>query len=78
MKKKYILSIDQGTTGSRAILFNHEGEAFTTSYKEIVQHIPYPNVCKGIISKFINPSLTTVIQTNKTYMNKISNLFSSS
>jgi glycerol kinase len=35
VKKKYILSIDQGTTGSREILFNHEGEAFATSYKEI-------------------------------------------
>jgi glycerol kinase len=42
VKKKYILSIDQGTTGSRVILFNHEGEAFATSYKEIVQYFPYP------------------------------------
>lgn len=42
MKKKYILSIDQGTTGSRVILFNHEGEAFITSYKEIAQYFPYP------------------------------------
>ena len=27
MDKKYILAIDQGTTGSRVILFNHEGES---------------------------------------------------
>jgi glycerol kinase len=42
VKKKHILFIDQGSTGSRLILFNHEGETFTTSYKEIVQYFPYP------------------------------------
>ena len=26
MSKDYILSIDQGTTSSRAVLFNHKGE----------------------------------------------------
>ena len=25
-EKKYVLAIDQGTTSSRAILFNHDGE----------------------------------------------------
>ncbi len=26
MNKKYIMAIDQGTTGTRVILFNHDGE----------------------------------------------------
>lgn len=26
MEKKYIMSLDQGTTSSRAILFNHNAE----------------------------------------------------
>ncbi|MCL4378918.1 MAG: glycerol kinase GlpK [Actinobacteria bacterium] len=42
MKKKYIMSIDQGTTGSRVILFNHDGEVYASSYKEIKQYFPNP------------------------------------
>jgi len=38
----YILSIDQGTTGSTAILFNTEGQLVTTSYREIHQIYPQP------------------------------------
>ena len=40
--EKYILSIDQGTTSSRAILFNHEGEIVETGQKEFEQHFPKP------------------------------------
>ena len=39
---KYILSIDQGTTSSRAILFNHDGEIVETGQKEFEQHFPKP------------------------------------
>lgn len=40
--KKYVLTIDQGTTSSRAILFNHNGEIVHVSQKEITQHFPKP------------------------------------
>ncbi|MBN9655867.1 glycerol kinase GlpK [Halobacillus sp. GSS1] len=40
--KQYILSIDQGTTSSRAILFNHEGQIVETAQKEFEQHFPKP------------------------------------
>lgn len=40
--KKYILSIDQGTTGTKAILFNKAGEAVSASYKEFPQYFPQP------------------------------------
>ena len=33
--KKYILSIDQGTTSSRAILFNHEGQVCSMAQREV-------------------------------------------
>ena len=33
--EKYILSIDQGTTSTRAILFNHQGKACFKAQKEI-------------------------------------------
>jgi len=34
MKKSYILSLDQGTTSSRAILYNHKGNIVGTAQKE--------------------------------------------
>ena len=40
--EKYILSIDQGTTSSRAILFNKAGEIVHTSQKEFTQYFPKP------------------------------------
>ncbi|SDN60404.1 glycerol kinase [Fictibacillus solisalsi] len=42
MEKKYILSLDQGTTSSRAILFNKEGECVNVAQKEFTQHFPKP------------------------------------
>ena len=38
----YILAIDQGTTSSRAIAFNREGEAVVTAQREFTQHFPQP------------------------------------
>ena len=40
MKNKYILSLDQGTTSSRAILFNHEGNVVGIAQKEFTQIYP--------------------------------------
>jgi len=40
--KRYILSIDQGTTGTRAVLVDHEGEIRGRGYAEIAQYFPQP------------------------------------
>lgn len=40
--EKYILSLDQGTTSSRAILFNQKGEIVHTAQKEFTQYFPKP------------------------------------
>lgn len=40
--EKFILSLDQGTTSSRAILFNKEGKIVHTAQKEFTQHFPHP------------------------------------
>ena len=40
MEKKYIMALDQGTTSSRAILFNHAGEIVKTTQKEFTQIYP--------------------------------------
>ncbi len=42
MNGKYILSLDQGTSSSRAIVFNHDGEMVAVSQKEFTQHFPQP------------------------------------
>ncbi|MCA0971432.1 glycerol kinase GlpK [Halobacillus litoralis] len=42
MSEKFILSIDQGTTSSRAILFNKEGKIVETGQKEFEQFFPKP------------------------------------
>ena len=39
---KYILSLDQGTTSSRAILFDHAGRPHATAQKEFRQIFPQP------------------------------------
>jgi glycerol kinase len=40
MKKSYILSLDQGTTSSRAILYDREGKAIKAVQKEFTQIYP--------------------------------------
>ena len=40
--EKYILTLDQGTTSSRAILFNHQGEIVSLAQKEFTQIYPEP------------------------------------
>lgn len=40
--KKYILSLDAGTTSNRAILFNHSGEIVSVAQQEFEQIYPHP------------------------------------
>jgi glycerol kinase len=40
--EKYILALDQGTTSSRAILFNKKGEIVHIAQKEFTQYFPKP------------------------------------
>ena len=39
---KYILALDQGTTSSRAIVFNHAGRVKSVAQKEFPQIFPKP------------------------------------
>jgi glycerol kinase len=40
--KKYILSIDQGTTGSRAFILDAQGRVVSSAYQEFKQYYPKP------------------------------------
>ena len=40
--KKYIIALDQGTTSSRAMVFDHEGNIIASAQKELTQIYPRP------------------------------------
>jgi len=42
MQNKYILALDQGTTSSRAMLFDHQGNIVSSAQKEFRQIYPQP------------------------------------
>ena len=42
MKERFILSLDQGTTSSRAILFNKAGKSVGSSQQDFEQIFPHP------------------------------------
>jgi len=42
MEKRFILSIDQGTTGTRVVLFNRMGQIHSSAYLEIKQIYQHP------------------------------------
>ena len=69
--KKYILAIDQGTTGSRCFIFDSRGQVIASAYQEFPQYFPKPGwvehdanqiwasvvavIRKSILSSKINP-----------------------
>ncbi|MCF8008740.1 MAG: glycerol kinase, partial [Halanaerobiales bacterium] len=61
---KYILAIDQGTTSTRAFIFNQDGKIINKAQKEFTQYYPKPgwvehdpeeiwNSTIGVINKVI-------------------------
>jgi glycerol kinase len=41
-EQRFILSLDQGTTSSRAIIFNHSGQIKGSAQQEFTQYYPEP------------------------------------
>lgn len=42
MVERYVMSIDQGTTSTRCILFDHQGRLVSVAQREHQQHFPRP------------------------------------
>lgn len=63
---QYILAIDQGTTSSRAIIFNQKGEALHSAQQEYPQHYPQ----NGWVEHDPDDILTTVLTTAKQVINE--------
>jgi glycerol kinase len=63
---KYILSIDQGTTSSRAILFTKDADVFGTAQQEFSQHFPQ----NGWVEHDPNDIWQTVLSTSREVLTK--------
>ena len=50
----YVLAIDQGTTSTRAIIFNKDLEIVASSQKEIEQFYPSSGWVEHDLEEFIN------------------------
>jgi glycerol kinase len=59
----YILALDQGTTSSRAVLFNRDGQPVATAQQEFTQHFPKPG--------WVEHDAQEIWQTQKTVMQNV-------
>ena len=59
---KYILSIDQGTTSSRAILFDRNGQAIAKSQREFPQYFPKPGWVEQNANEIWNSVLAVIAE----------------
>lgn len=64
---KYILSIDQGTSSSRAIVFDSEGRAVACSQKEFPQHFPRSGWVEHDPEDIWNSVLEVALEASKGY-----------
>ncbi|MBQ4561098.1 MAG: glycerol kinase GlpK [Clostridia bacterium] len=58
MNKKYIMSLDQGTTSSRAIIFDRSGSIVALSQKEFRQIFPAPGLVEQDANEIWNTQIT--------------------
>jgi glycerol kinase len=56
----YILSLDQGTTSSLAILFNRKGEIVHVAQKEFTQYFPKPGWVEHIANEIWGSILAVI------------------
>jgi len=59
---QYILSFDQGTTSSRSIIFNKEGNLVSAAQKEFTQIFPQPGWVEHDATETMFPSLSKIIE----------------
>ncbi len=64
---KYIMSLDQGTTSSRCILFDHAGNICSTAQKEFRQIFPHP----GWVEHDAEEIWTTTLEVSRAAMEKL-------
>lgn len=60
--EKYILALDQGTTSTRAILFNQNGEVVHIAQKEFNQYFPNPGWVEHDANEIWSSILSVIAQ----------------
>ena len=62
MNRRYILAIDQGTTSSRAILFDHAGAVAGSAQREFRQIFPQPGWVEHDPREILTSVLATIAE----------------
>ena len=64
--KKYLLSIDQGTTSSRALIFDSDGNDIALAQKEFTQHFPKPGWVEHDAEEILESQIACIKEAVKT------------
>lgn len=59
-EEKYILAIDEGTTSTRTIIFDHQGSKVADSQREFPQYFPQPGWVEHNANEIWNAVLSTI------------------
>ncbi|KRL36530.1 glycerol kinase GlpK [Liquorilactobacillus uvarum] len=60
MNNSYVMAIDEGTTSTRAIIFDHDGKKVADSQKEFTQFFPHPGWVEHNANEIWNAVLSTI------------------
>ena len=61
----YILSIDQGTSGTKAIIFNHDGMVVSHTFQEVTQYYPREDWVEQDLNEIWSKTLQAVVEVFK-------------
>lgn len=62
MEKKYILALDQGTTSSRSILFDHDSNIVAVAQREFTQIFPKPGWVEHNANEIWSTQISTITE----------------
>ncbi|KRL05726.1 glycerol kinase GlpK [Liquorilactobacillus oeni] len=73
MPQKYILTIDEGTTSTRALIIDHDGKTIADSQREFSQYFPHPGwvehnaneIWNAVLSTIANAFISSSVQPNQ-------------
>lgn len=60
MAESYVMAIDEGTTGTRAIIFDHAGNKVADAQQEFPQYFPKPGWVEHNANEIWNTVLATI------------------
>ena len=67
---KFILALDQGTSSSRAIVFDHEGKIRSTAQMEFTQYFPVSRSTTPLSGRTAAPPNTVISSNHRAWWTK--------